>query len=46
MQGAAHIMTLDTAINVWFTDTYLKAMYEVKRLRNSFKNLWQISKSH
>ena len=37
MQGAAHIMmTLDIAINVWLTESYLR----VKRLRNSYKILY------
>ena len=41
MQGAAHIiMTLDIAINFWLTDSYLSQGYEVKLLRNSFKNFY------
>ena len=40
MHDATHIMmTLDIAINVWLTDSYLMAT-KVKRLRNSFKKFY------
>ena len=44
MQGAAHIMmTLDIAINIWLTDSCLRAEMPKKFI---YKNLWQISRSH